>query len=336
MSKRLGTLVILVAAIAAVTASVFASTSRSSAKTRLTIGLVGSDAPLIESGAQSAAAALGDQLVIPGGHAKAAIFSLIAQHVDAIAVGPGGANRDDGDFVPALAEARTAGIQTLSFAQPHPGSVWINQSSVAAQMARALADALASQMKDHGQFAIVACHRADPVVASLLDEAKSYLPRRYPRMLRAAVVFSGVEHPPWRGPGPTVGPVLRAHPHLRGLLFLCGGAATGQLIDAHKVGKVFSVGVGRWCPPLNVADAGDILSGATELVCEADWTRLGYLTIWAADHLATGNRLVPARYHVGGPVGTVLFYKPNEELRLLVPPLTVTKANARQYASVSR
>ncbi len=47
--------------------------------------------------------------------------------------------------LPALEQARSAGIPTLSFDQPYPGSVWVSQTSPA-QFAQALADALASQM----------------------------------------------------------------------------------------------------------------------------------------------------------------------------------------------
>jgi rhamnose transport system substrate-binding protein len=304
------------------------------ANTQRTIGLVGWDRSGELAGAQAAASALGDQLVVPGGHAKAAILSLIAQHAAAIVVGSDGLSDTDGSGLsPAIAQAHEAGIPTVSFTRRYPGSVWVRQSSDATPVAHALADALASQMKGRGQFVIVSCRHAEPAVATWLQRMKSYIGRRYPHMQLAGVAQRGVEIQPGVWARLTLGSVLRADPHLRGLIFMCGAAPTGELADAHKLGKVFSVGVDRSCPPLGFPDSYPIRSGATELICTADWTGLGYLTIWAADHLAAGSQFFSGSYDVGGPVGAVQFYDQSEELRLVVPPLTLTKANVTQYVT---
>jgi hypothetical protein len=130
-------------------------------------------------------------------------------------------------------------------------------------------------------------------------------------------------------------PLLKEYPHLRGFIFLCPSESyTGppQLAHAHLIGKVFSAGNGGDCPPLYVAYANSVRAGSAEMVCGGDPTHLGYLTIWAADHLAAGHTLTlsPGSYDVGGPVGTVRYYSQNQELRL-GQPVTITKSNLDQY-----
>ena len=341
MNKRLGAIAVLVAAIAAAT-GLFASTSRSAQEAQLTIGLVlqgpGSPtAPEEEAGAQTAAAALGDRLAITEDASDpstqiSAINSLVAQHVAAIAVSTDQGSTAIKQILPALARARAAGIPTLSFEQRYPGSVWVNQSG-AAQYARALADALASQMNERGQYVIVPCRPAESIVQTWLKATKAYVPRRYPRMHRVGIVYGGTGN----GAAGTLllRPLLKKYPHLRGFIFLCPSESyTGppQLAHAHLIGKVFSAGNGADCPPLYVAYANSVRAGSAEMVCGGDPVHLGYLTIWAADHLASAHALTlsPGSYDVGGPVGTVRYYSRNEELRL-GQPLTITRANLDQY-----
>jgi hypothetical protein len=131
--------------------------------------------------------------------------------------------------------------------------------------------------------------------------------------------------------------VLRAHPGLGGFIFLCPSESfTGppQLIKDHVLGKVSSAGNGADCPPVYSAFAWNIRRGAEQVVCAGDPTKLGYLTVWAADRLARSHELAltPGSYDVGGPVGTVRYYRRNDELRL-GQPLTITKANLARYVA---
>ena len=341
MNRRIALLSMLTAAVVAGTGA-FASASHSASRAQLTIGFVlqGPGSPTAsdeEAGAQSAAAALGDRLAITESASDpstqiSAINSLVAQHVAAIAV-----STDEGptaikQILPALARARAAGIPTLSFEQRYPGSVWVNLSGPA-QYAHALADALASQMNERGQYLIVPCRPAESIVQTWLKAVKAYVPRRYPRMHRVGIVYGGTGN----GAAGTLvlRPLLKKYPHLRGFIFLCPSESyTGppQLAHAHLIGKVFSAGNGDGCPPLYVAYANSVRAGSAEMVCAGDPNHLGYLTIWAADHLASGHALTltPGSYHVGGPVGTVRYFSHNQELRLS-QPLTITKANLDQY-----
>lgn len=336
MNKRFVAVPILVAAVAAA-AGLLASTSRGASKGSRTIGVVvdtsSSSAPYLEKGGQAAATALGDQLAIKEASDPAtqtgAIESLIAKHVAAIAVDN---VQDDAGVSQALAQARRAGIPTLSFENRYPGSLWVSRSSPA-QWAHAFADALASQMKQRGQYIIVPCSPANPIVGTEVTLIKAYVKHRYPRMHRVGVVTGG------DGNGPAgsllLRPLLRKHPHLRGLIFLCQDEAYNgppQLIHLHKLGKVFSSGNGEtYAPPVIEPWRTSVRLGAEEIVIPGDPTELGYLTVWAANQLARGQKLAPGTYNVGGPVGTVHYFGHNSELRL-GRPLTIAKANLAQWA----
>jgi len=333
--KLLITLIVFAAAGSA--AALLPGESNGGAKAPRTIGLItrdGADGFVdpFETGGRSAATALGDHLAITRANDTqtqiSTIKSLVARHAAAIAIDT------ENPVLPALARARAAGIATLSYELRSPGSVWVNQASPA-QFAHALADALASQMNQQGQFVIVSCLRsagAYRIVGTYLKLTKAYIQRRYPRMHRVGVAYGDTGN----GDVDThlFNRLMRAHPHLRGLIFLCPGEAYNQpplLVQAHKVGEVFTAGNGGGCPPVDDPYLTSVRLGAEEIVCLGDPAKLGYLTVWAADYLARGHTFAPGSYDVGGPVGTVRYFSHNQELRL-GQPLTITTANLAQYA----
>jgi ABC-type sugar transport system substrate-binding protein len=337
MKRRFGSVAIVVAATVA-TAGLLASSSSGAPKAQRTIGLVdySGSAGYLENGSQAAANALGDRLAITetsdAATQTSAIESLIAQHVAAIAVDDG---QTDSGVNQALAQARKAGIATLSFDGRYSNAVWVNPSSPA-EYAHALADSLALQMQRRGQYVIVPCRPANPIVGTYLKLIERYLQQRYPRMHRIGVVYGA------DGNGPAgsllLRPLLRKQPNLRGLIFLCQDEAYNgppQLIHLHKAGKIFSAGNGSfYAPPVVEPWRTSVRRGVEEIVVPSDPAKLGYLAVWAADHLAAGDKFIPGSYVVGGPVGTVNFYLHNSELRL-GQPLTITKANLQQYEAQS-
>jgi ABC-type sugar transport system substrate-binding protein len=327
--------------LAGVAAGVLAAGSSGAPQTQRTIGLIteggaGGFFSHFETGSKSAATALGDHLAVTEANGTLAqirtIKSLVAHHAAAIAFHPDPPTMKQ--VLPALARARAQGIPTLSYELRSPGSIWVDQTS-SAQVAQALADALASQMNQQGQFVIVSCLRsagAYPIVRTRLKLTKAYIQRRYPQMRRVGVAYGDLGN----GDVDThlFNRLMRAHPQLRGLIFLCPGEADNQpplLVQAHKVGEVFTAGNGGDCPPLDDNYLTSVRLGAEEIVCEGDPAKLGYLTVWAADYLARGHKFAPGSYDVGGPVGTVHYFSHNQELRL-GQPLTITKANLAQYA----
>lgn len=328
----------LMLAFVAVAAGVLAAGSSGARQKQRTIGLiVGTGAQgfvdEFDAGGKSAAAALGDHLAITEVNNESeqirTIESLTAQHVAAIVFHVG-----DPAERPALAHARAAGVRTISFELRSPGSLWVNQTAPA-PFAHALADALASQMNQQGPFMIVSCLRsagAYPIVGTWLKLTEAYMQRRYPQMHRLGVAYGDLGN----GDVDThlFNRLMRAHPTLHGLIFLCPGEAYNQpplLVQADKVGKVFTAGNGGDCPPLDDPYYTSVRLGAEEIVCPGDPAKLGYLAIWAADYLATGHKFATGSYNVGGPVGTVHYFSHNRELRL-GQLLTITKANVDRYA----
>lgn len=336
---------VVMAALALVTAGALAGASSGGAQTQRMIGVVLPDpnggAPLsrgVEPGANAAATALGDRLVvIPADGPEAmtsAVQSLIEQHAAAIVVSTDQGAGTVNAVLPALAKARAAGIPTLSFEQRFPGSLWVSQSTPE-QYAQATADALASQMGERGQYAIVDCNPggggAEPVVQTWRKDIEAYVPRRYPAMKKVAVAWGDT------GNGTAdynlVRRLTKRHRHLRGMIFLCPGESyllPPQVVRAHKVGKIFSVGNGGDCPPLYIDLARLVEVGAEEIVCGGDPVKLGYLTIWAADYLARGHTFAAGQYNVGGSVGTVSYDATDDELPV-GQPITITKANLAEY-----
>src|SRR5438105_2574901 len=245
MNKRFAAMATLVAAVVAA-AGLVASTSSGATKAQRTIALVrgtNSFYDPVQTDAEAASAALGDRLLIEVADDAATqistIKSLIARHVDAIAVDP---TDHPAALKPVLAQAQAAGIPTLSFEQAIAGSrsVWVNQTG-STEYAQALADALAAQTGGKGQYAIVPCRPANPIVQTWLKAIKAYIPTQYPRMKRVAVVYGDDSG----GPHETAmfRHLIKAHPHLRGLIALCQTEAfvvPQAIIQARKVGKVFA------------------------------------------------------------------------------------------------
>ena len=341
MSRKTVLIAALALAASAAATMLLPGESNGGAKAPRTIGLItetgaGGFFDKFDSGGKSAATALGDHLAITEVSDTPTqirtIKSLVAHHAAAIAFHPDPTTVKQ--VLPALARARAAGIPTVSYELHSPGSVWVSQTSEA-QFAQALADALAAQMNQQGQFVIVSCLRsagAYPIVATELKLTKAYIQRRYPQMQRVGVAYGDLGN----GDVDThlFNRLMRAHPHLRGLIFLCPGEAYNQpplLVQAHKVGEVFTAGNGGGCPPVDDPYLTSVRLGAEEIVCPGDPVKLGYLTVWAADYLAAGHTFAPGSYDVGGPVGTVQYFRQNEELRL-GQPLTITKANLAKYA----
>jgi len=341
MSRKTVLIAALALAASAAATTLLPGESNGGAKAPRTIGLItetgaGGFFDKFDSGGKSAATALGDHLAITEVSDTPTqirtIKSLVAHHAAAIAFHPDPTTVKQ--VLPALARARAHGIPTLSYELRSPGSVWVTQTSPT-QVVQALADALAAQMNQQGQFVIVSCLRsagAYPIVATELKLTKAYIQRRYPQMQRVGVAYGDLGN----GDVDThlFNRLMGAHPQLGGLIFLCPGEAYNQpplLVKAHKVGEVFTAGNGGDCPPVDDPYLTSVRLGAEEIVCEGDPAKLGYLTVWAADYLARGHRFAPGSYDVGGPVGTVRYFSHNQELRL-GQLLTITKANVDQYA----
>ena len=254
--------------------------------------------------------------------------SLIARHVDAIVSGG-----YDAAMKPIFRKVRKAGILLLSSGDDIAGGrdLWVNYSDTAA-FARALADALASQIDRKGEYAILDERGEFPIAHTWAKEVAAYIAKAYPNMKS-----DGLQTETGVGDQKEVDSVksfMAAHPNLKGLVSVTpteAYMAAAAIQQAGRIGQVFSAGNGgsdfKGTPLV-----GWVRSGAMEDVIVGDPIKLGYLTVWAAHYLLTGHHFTPQAYQVGGPIGLVWYYADHQELRL-GQPLTVTKANLALYAN---
>jgi rhamnose transport system substrate-binding protein len=254
--------------------------------------------------------------------------SMIAHHVDAI-VNDG----YDPALIPIFTKVRKAGILLISSGDDIAGKrdLWVNYSGSVA-FAHALADALASQIKGKGEYAILDEQGEYPIAKTWKKLVEDYIPKAYPKMkLDGAVTETG-------GGGQaevdSVKSFMSAHPNLKGLIGIPpteAYMAAEAITQAGRIGQVFSAGNGgtylKGTPVV-----GYVRSGAMEDVISGDPIKLGYLTVWAAHYMLTGHHFRSGAYQVGGPIGLVYYYAKHRELRL-GPPLTITKKNVDQYAN---
>jgi rhamnose transport system substrate-binding protein len=283
----------------------------------------------MQKGGQQAAKKLGVDFIYQGpttaDSAKQieTINSLISRRVDAIAVAP-----DDPVAVkPILARAQAAKITTLSSDTDASGNrdVWVNQASTQG-IGTSVSEALASQMKGKGKWAIVSCGPTAQNLNSWIAVQKKYIAKKYPGMKLVKVVYAGEDQ---AQAVKLAKDLMTGNPDLKGLVGECSVSAPGvaqAITELHKVGKVVSTGIST---PTVMAPF--IKSGAQAKVVLWNPINLGYLTVWAAKYLLDGHKFKPGSYKVGGAVGTVKYYTAKQELRL-GPPLVFTKANIGKYA----
>ena len=297
----------------------------------------GTSAPRVQAiarGGRSAAKRLGVHFILagprisgPGDGLVLTLRSLIARRVDAIAT-----EGFDPQMKPTLAKVRAAGIKLIASGDDIAGkrALWVSHCSPV-EYAQALADALASQIKGHGEYAIVRQPGQFPIADQWQSLIEAYVAKAYPNMhLDGVLEGSDVNGTPEPA---KVESFMAAHPDLKGLIAVVprGAYAVAQAItETGKVGKVFSAdnGGGSFGSPL----PGYVRNGVAEIVFASDPVKLGYLTVWATHYLLTGHHFKPGAYQAGGRIGLVWYYAKHRELRL-GRPLTITKANVDLYAN---
>lgn len=254
--------------------------------------------------------------------------TMIARHVDAIV--------SDGynpALTPIFRNVRKAGILLISAGDDIAGQrdLWVGPSDPVAY-GHALADALAAQIGNKGEYAILDEQGEYPIAKTWKKIAENYIATAYPQM-----TLDGAPSETGAGDQNEVDAVksfMAAHPHLNGFISVTPTEtymAAEAITQAGRISQVFSAGNGG----STLADPqlrGYVQSGAAQLVYGDNPINLGYLTAWAAHYLFTGHHFRPGAYQVGGPVGLVYYYAKHQELRLS-QPLTITKTNLRAFAN---
>lgn len=253
--------------------------------------------------------------------------SMIARHVDAII-----STGYDPTLTSTFRKVRKAGILLISSSDDIAGKrdLYVGYSAPAVY-AHALADTLASQIGNKGEYAIIDELGEYPIAQTWKKIVEHYIPNAYPKMkLDGELSETGADD---QSEIDAVKSFMSAHPSLKGLISITPREtyAAGEAISqAGRIGQVFSAGNGGMTP-VDPQLAGYVRTGAAELVYVDSNRKLGYLTVWAANYLLTGHHFRFGAYQVGGPIGQVWYYPKAQELRL-DQPLIITKQNLNHYS----
>jgi rhamnose transport system substrate-binding protein len=282
----------------------------------------------MNTGGQKAAADLGITWIYKGsttadpGAQTDIVKSLIQQKVSTLFVAP----NDPDSMAPVLTDAKDKGIHVATSdtdAQNSPREVFVNQAT-AEGIGQAIVDALAEKMGGKGKYAIVSCGQTAANLNSWIKVEKEYTASKYPDIQIVDTVYAGEDEAKAVSMAKNL---MNAHPDLTGLVGECTSSAPGvakAVKESGKIGKVYTVGLGT--PQAMKPYLSDGSSSAAILW---DVEKLGYLTAWAGNQLATDGSLDPdAALKKEVPDAS---YDAATKTLLLGPALRITSENVDQF-----
>jgi rhamnose transport system substrate-binding protein len=240
-------------------------------------------------GAEEAAKELGNVELIydgptDGNPATAAnmMDRWIQKKVDVIAVSP---NNPDVLSSPMKA-ARAKGLQVITWdadAAPDTRSFFVNQATAQA-IGNALVDAMAKDIGEEGEVAILSASAAAANQNEWIKHMKARLAEKYPKMTLIDTKYPGEDQN--EGLKLAQG-FISDRPNLKGLFGISSvsfPAAAKAVRDAGKSGKIMVTGLST---PNDMKDF--VKDGTVKSVILWNTQELGYLTVYAAEALATGK-----------------------------------------------
>jgi len=286
----------------------------------------------VEKGGKEAAAELGDITIIFTGPATPTaegqlevLNSLIAQHVDAIAVS---ANDPDA-LVPTLQRAAQRGIKVISYDSAVSSAgriVHLSPSSdplIGETCVQLAADAMPEA---RGKFAIVSATPTSTNQNAWIAAMKAALPK-YPGVELVAVVYGDdVADKSYRE---TIA-LLRRYPDLNVVVSpsSVGIVATAKAVEDEKLtGKVFVTGLG-----LPSELEGHVASGTVKSFAIWNPVDLGYATVQIAARISRGETAGPDRTISIGRLGKVTF--DSNGVGPMGKPYVYNKTNVAQFAHI--
>jgi len=282
----------------------------------------------MNTGGQQAAEDLGVEWIYRGattadpGAQTEIVRSLIQQRVDVLVVAP----NDPDSMAPVLADAQEAGIHVMTSDTDAPNSVrevFVNQAT-AEGIGQALTDALMEAMGGSGEYAIVSCGQTAANLNAWIEVQREYTASQYPEAEIVDVVYAGEDE---ARAVSMARDLMNAHPNLRGLVGECTSSAPAvarAVSEAGRIGEVFTVGLGT---PQSMVPY--LEEGSSSAAILWDVEQLGYLTVWAAYQLATGQEFQEVN-RVNDQLTEVQYFA-DQDMLLLGEPLRITAENARNY-----
>jgi rhamnose ABC transporter rhamnose-binding protein len=239
-------------------------------------------------GAQDAADDLGNVELVydgptEGDPSKAAelVNQWTLQGFDVIAV-----SADDAQMLgAAMKKAQDQGIKILSWDADVPAdsrSFFVNQATPE-QIGNKLVDVLAKEIGEAGEVAIVSSSQTSSNQNSWIEFMKKRL-EMYPNVKLVATEYPGEDQDRCLETSRTL---LKAHPELKGIWGLSSVAFPGAAEAIRQAGKSGQVRVTGISTPNPMKPY--VADGTVESIVLWDTRDLGYLTIQAAEALATGR-----------------------------------------------
>ncbi len=282
----------------------------------------------MNAGGEKAAADLGITWIYKGsttadpGAQTDIVKSLIQQKVSTLFVAP----NDPDSMAPVLTDAKDKGIHVATSDTDAPNSpreVFVNQAT-AEGIGQAIVDALAEKMGGKGKYAIVSCGQTAANLNSWIEVEKKYTAEKFPDIEIVDTVYAGEDEAKAVSMAKNL---MNAHPDLTGLIGECTSSAPGvakAVKESGKIGKVFTVGLGT-----PQAMKPYLTDGSSSAAILWDVEKLGYLTAWAGNQLATDGSLDPddaLKQEI--PDAT---YDEASKTLLLGPALLITTDNVDQF-----
>jgi rhamnose transport system substrate-binding protein len=250
------------------------------------------------------------------------VKSLIQQKVSTLFVAP----NDPDSMAPVLTDAKDAGIHIATSDTDAPNSdreVFVNQAT-AEGIGQAIVDALAEAMGGKGKYAIVSCGQTAANLNSWIKVEKEYTASKYPNIQIVDTVYAGEDEAKAVSMAKNL---MNAHPDLTGLVGECTSSAPAvakAVKESGKIGKVFTDGLGT-----PQAMKPYLADGSSSAAILWDVEKLGYLTAWAGNQLATDKPLDPdAALKKVVPDAS---YDASTKTLLLGPALRITSENVDQF-----
>jgi len=282
----------------------------------------------MNTGGQAAAKDLGITWIYKGsttadpGAQTDIVKSLIQQKVSTLFVAP----NDPDSMAPVLTDAKDKGIHVATSDTDAPNSpreVFVNQAT-AQGIGEGLTDALLEAMGGKGKYAIVSCGQTAANLNSWIDVQEKYTAEKYPDAEIVDIVYAGEDEAKAVSMAKNL---MNANPDLTGLVGECTSSAPGvakAVRESDKIGKVFTVGLGT--PQAMKTYLED---GSSTAAILWDVEKLGYLTAWAGNQLATDGSLEPDDA-LKAKIPDVT-YVAGEKMLLLGPALRITSDNVDQF-----
>lgn len=250
------------------------------------------------------------------------IEDFVAQGYDAIAISP----LDPTAIASAIADAREAGVLVVTSDADAEGTereFYVAQATNKA-LGYTLIDDLVRQIGGSGEIGIVS---GNPDIASMAAWV-SFMEERLEAEYPDVQVVGGVRHAPDSEAAlKEAQNLMTAHPDIDGIVGVPSTAVPGVAQAVQNAGKAGEIAVIGYGSPNTARQF--VESGVMETTVLWDVPQLGYLTVWAVQHVLDGNELQETNEVPG--IDRPIEYRPDEKMLILDEPKIFDESNIDDF-----